>query len=41
MLGYLHTDVEGKGKDYPTTCHEGTDGGEDVQLYSFLNLGAR
>ena len=30
-----------KGKFQPRTVHEGTEGGVDVQLYSFFNLDAR
>ena len=32
---------KGKGKVHPRTGHEGPEGGIEVQLYSFLNLGAR
>ena len=40
---FKNTIVKGKnkGKAHPRTNHEGPEGGVEVQLYSFLNLGAR
>jgi len=37
----IFTKVKGKGKVRSVTGHEGPEGGVEVQLYSFLNLGAR
>jgi hypothetical protein len=34
-------DVKGKGRIHLRTGHEGLNGGVEVQLYSFLNLGGR
>jgi hypothetical protein len=40
-VGGRGINVNVKGEVHPITCHKGTEGGKELQLYFFFNFGAR